>query len=95
MRLIGGAGLTSTRNGDYVTPVLGVGQQIYLSQVVSLKLDYRVMAYREEIVERVITAKLGQVTDHRNNFTHSVVLGISFLLPSFGGTPEPQTGGAP
>mgnify|MGYP000505615145 CR=1 FL=1 len=92
MHLTGGAGLTSTRNGDYFTPTLGLGQQVYLSQNISLRLDYRVMAYREDIVERVITSKLGQVTDRRYNFTHSVIFGLTFLLPSFAKVPPP--GGA-
>ena len=90
LHLAGGLGRTATESGNYLTPSLGLGQQIYLSQAISLRLDYRLMAYREDIVEKVITSKLGQITDQRYNFTHSVSLGISFLIPF--GAPRPIEG---
>ncbi|OFZ23336.1 MAG: hypothetical protein A2X94_03815 [Bdellovibrionales bacterium GWB1_55_8] len=82
LHLLGGAGVTQTESGNYITPLLGVGQQIYLSKSLSLVVDYRLMAYRENLLEKVIPTKLGQVVDERMNWTNTLTLGISML---FGG----------
>jgi outer membrane beta-barrel protein len=78
--LLGGGGMTDTESGKYFTPFAGLGQQVYLSKSVSLNVDYRLMAYKEDILEKVIPTKIGQVVDNRVNWTNAVTLGISFLL---------------
>ncbi len=82
MHLLGGAGITATDTGNYLTPFAGIGQQVYLGQSVALSLDYRLMAYREDLRETVILATLGQVVRTRTNWTNSVTLGLTFLLGS-------------
>lgn len=88
MHLLGGAGVTGTENGSYATPSLGLGQKVYLSKTASLRLDYRLLYYRETLKHKVDPAdasnfsKNGQVIGDRNNFTNSITLGVDFL---FGG----------
>lgn len=82
MHVSAGAGITSTESGSNFTPHFGLGQQIYLSQVASLRLDYRVMHYRERIIEKVVDALRGTERGTRTNWTHSISLGITFLIGS-------------
>lgn len=88
LHVLGGLGLTNTENGTYFTPHVGVGQQVYLSKSVSVSLDYRLMYYHEEIIERVITSKIGQSDGSRNNFSNVIDIGVNFM---FGG-PKEKTG---
>lgn len=83
--LLGGAGMTNTESGNYITPHLGVGQQVYVSDAVSIRLDYRIMAYREDIREKVIPTKIGQTVGTRWNWTNSITLGITYMFGFDGG----------
>lgn len=75
-----GLGSTSTYSGSYFTPSINIGQQIFLSKSVSFNFDYRLMAYREKILEQVVTATAGTVKGERNNFSNVFTIGFSFLL---------------
>ncbi len=79
MHLLGGLGLTNTFSGTYFTPSLGLGQQIYLTKSLALRVDYRLMLYNETIIEQVIPTKLGQPVGNRLNFTNSITVGVDFL----------------
>lgn len=85
LQLLAGLGATGTESGTYLTPHVGIGQRFYLSQNLSLRVDYRLMAYREGILEKVITPRLGEYTGSRNNFSNTITIGIDFL---FGGSSE-------
>lgn len=78
-----GGHMTSTETGNVPGPMGSIGQSIYIKSgdyaSIALRFDYRLMAYREEIVEKEITAKLGQVVGARNNFSNTFQFGISFL----------------
>jgi outer membrane beta-barrel protein len=78
--LLGGAGLTKTETGTYLTPLLGLGQQIWVSDWMSIRIDYRLMTYKEDIKEKVIPTQLGQVVDTRQNWSNTVTLGVTFLI---------------
>ena len=78
--LLGGLGVTNTESGADLTGHVGIGQQVYLTKSASIRLDYRLMPYEEQIKEKVIPTKLGQVVDKRTNWSNSVTLGITFLL---------------
>jgi outer membrane beta-barrel protein len=82
MHFIFGPGLTLTETGNYFTPVAGIGQQTFISESVSIRLDYRFLPYKENIKEKVIPTKIGQKVADRWNLNHSIVLGVSFF---FGG----------
>ncbi|OFZ22383.1 MAG: hypothetical protein A2X94_00095 [Bdellovibrionales bacterium GWB1_55_8] len=84
MHLTGGLGVTGTESGKYITPLFGLGQKIYLSQGSSLRLDYRVMPFSEEILEKVVTNQLGTSKGFRTNWTHAVSLGVTFLFSTGG-----------
>jgi len=78
--LMAGAGMTKTQNGQYITPFLGIGQQIYLSQWAALRLDYRHMYYKEEIIERVRPSTFGHVIGKRSTWTSALTMGVSFIF---------------
>ena len=78
--LTAGAGETNTLNGTYFTPSLGVGQRVYLSQKTFLRVGYQVQRYNEQIIERVITPKLGQVVGDRINWNNSILIGVGFMF---------------
>jgi outer membrane beta-barrel protein len=87
MHLLGGAGATSTENGTYFTPHIGIGQQIYLNQWSSIRVDYRMMRYDERIKEKETTPILGQDVGGRTNWTNAITIGVDFL---FGGPSDKQ-----
>ncbi len=89
LHTLAGLGSTSTENGHFLTPSLGIGQQIHLSRNFSLRADYRVMSYNETIVEKVVPQLLGQKVGERLNWTHAITFGVSF---QFGHSSE-KTGG--
>ena len=76
--LLGGLGRTSTESGNYLTPSAGIGQRFYLNQLMSIRVDYRLMHYEETILEKVITPKLGQSVGNRQNWSSSLIIGVSF-----------------
>lgn len=80
LHMIGGLGRTTTRNGDYLTPYAGIGQNIYFSKVTSLQVDYRIQYYKEDIIERVRPSTIGQKLGSRSNWTNVVTVGFSFLI---------------
>ena len=80
--LTAGAGETVTLNGTYVTPSLGLGQRVYLSQQTFLRVGYTVQRYNEQIIERVITPKIGQVVGSRVNWNNSILIGVGFMFGS-------------
>lgn len=82
MHLSGGSGMTDTESGRYFTPFLGIGQQIYIAKSISVRVDYRLMGYRETIIEKVVPTKIGQPVGVRTNWTNAITIGFDFL---FGG----------
>ncbi len=84
LHFLGGAGFTKTENGTYLTPWLGVGQQVYINQTTALRFDYRLMYYRETILQRnrdVINNKNpGDFIKTRGAYSDSIQVGIQFLL---------------
>ena len=81
--MMAGGGATNTLTGTYATPSVGLGQRFYLSRVLSLRLDYHLMYYRETIDEEVVPTEIGQSRGQRNNWNNVINLGISFM--PFGG----------
>jgi outer membrane beta-barrel protein len=90
LHVLGGLGATKTENGTYFTQMIGIGQQIYLNKVVALRVDYRLQRYNEDIVEREITAKIGQVIGSRDNWGNVISLGLTFLIGSGSSQGGPQ-----
>jgi outer membrane beta-barrel protein len=80
LHVLAGAGATDTESGIYFTPHLGVGQQVFLMNRMSLRVDYRAQYYRETIIEKVITPRLGETVGDRSNWSHSIQLGVSFYI---------------
>ena len=79
MHLLGGCGGTKTESGAYVTPHVGLGQQVYVTRWLSIAVDYRLQYYRENILEKAIPTSLGQVRGTRDNWNNTINLGVNFL----------------
>jgi outer membrane beta-barrel protein len=77
--VIAGAGLTNTESGTSFTPSLGLGQKIYLSDRISLHLDYRIMTYGENILSKN-PSSMGNKVGERTNQSDAVGLGLSFYF---------------
>lgn len=96
MHIMGGLGLTATDTGRNFTQHIGIGQQIYLSKSVALRLDYRLMHYSELLVRKSSAADQaaspteGQAIGDRANWTNAITLGLDILFDfgSFGGGPK-------
>lgn len=80
--LAAGGGMTSTETGKYATYSTGVGQRFFITNNVSFKIDYRLFGYREDIKEKVIPNKIGQVVAERTSLNHTIWLAVDFF---FGG----------
>ena len=63
-----------------VAPTIGIGQQIYLADGIALKVDYRLMPYREDIKDKVTTNQIGRLLDQRVNWSNAITLGFTFLI---------------
>lgn len=80
LHFIGGAGITNTQNGSYITPDVGIGQQMFLGERVSFNVDFRMTPYHEDIVSSDPTNNPGQVVDSRENWSDTITLGFSLFL---------------
>lgn len=85
MHLSGGGGVTDTYSGKYPTGHLGVGQRFFVSKSISIRVDYRLMYFREKIVEQTVSTSLGNVIGTRANWNNQITLGFDF---SFGSSSE-------
>lgn len=80
MHLSAGAGLTFTESGNNFTPMLGLGQQVYLNKNFSIRIDYRLQRYVETIREKTITSQLGNDKGKRINFGNVITLGVTYFF---------------
>jgi outer membrane beta-barrel protein len=84
--LLGGLGITGTEFKPLFTPHIGVGQQIFLSKLASLRVDYRIMHYTEQLIkkrdprEAPIANEGLPIDGERSNWTHAITVGVSFLF---------------
>jgi outer membrane beta-barrel protein len=84
---IGGLGAISTDSGTYFAPSVGVGQQFYLTRWLTLRADYRLMIYKETILQKVegsSASPVGTPISDRTNYSNSISIGLSFLVDPFG-----------
>jgi outer membrane beta-barrel protein len=80
MYLLGGFGTTQTESGRYMTPSGGIGQRFFLNRIMSLRVDYRLMYYKETIIEKEIPQKLGEPQGQRGNWNNVITLGLDFMF---------------
>ncbi len=72
--LTGGAGMLGTANGNQFGPMLGIGQQIYLTQFMALRFDYRVLYYVDSLYQNSVLISKPSV------FNQNLNLGFVFYL---------------
>lgn len=80
LHLIGGLGRTETETGNYLTGTVGIGQQFYLQRSLSLRVDYRLMPFRENLVEKEVPHKMGEIVGSRTNWSNVLMIGVSYLF---------------
>jgi outer membrane beta-barrel protein len=74
-----GCGDTSTETGKYITPFVGIGEQIYLNGWSSLMLDYRLAGYHEQLVQKTAGPGQGSVLGGRTTLNDVITVGVSFF----------------
>jgi outer membrane beta-barrel protein len=83
LHLAGGAGVTETENGNYLTPGIGIGQRFYANKWFSVRIDYRLQFYKEDVKQKTIVTQIGQTIGQRNVFSNTITVGLQFLLGGF------------
>lgn len=79
-----GLGKTQTETGNNVTPLFGVGEQIYLNRYSSLRIDYRLFEYGEDLAEKTTTApNYGQIVSHRTSWNSNFIVGLTIFSGLF------------
>ncbi|HUP57823.1 MAG TPA: outer membrane beta-barrel domain-containing protein [Bdellovibrionota bacterium] len=81
LHLLGGLGFTGNESNDAFTLSGGIGQQIYITDKLSIRLDYRLMRYTEDVIAKQTTnPRFGQVINSRTNFSDVISIGVDFLV---------------
>lgn len=80
LHLLGGAGETFTEAGTYLTPVAGIGQQIWLTKQLSLRLDFRETFYKETVLAKTPGPTFLTPVGSNNNFSNIISLGFTYLF---------------
>lgn len=83
LHLSGGVGAMNTESGTYLAPSAGIGQRFFISERFNIRVDYRMIFYREEILEKIVPTELGQSAGYRNNFSNTITFGIDYLFGAF------------
>lgn len=82
LHFLAGLGITGTESGNNFTQHVGVGQQFFLSKRTSIVVDYRIMHYKDTLLDKIVTADFGNPVGTRTNWTNAISIGVGFL---FGG----------
>jgi len=81
MNLFAGGGIRSTQSGTVFSPIVGVGEQFFLGKSFAVGLDYRMMYYKENVIDQqTASATYGKVAGSRTSFSHNVLFSLSWLL---------------
>ena len=84
LHFILGGGVMLTETGNDIAPVVGIGQSIYLSKQVSLRTDYRLIPYSENLLIKDGSSVTGTVNaSGRTNYTNAITFGIDILFDPF------------
>lgn len=79
-----GYGKTKTESGNNGTPFLGVGEQIYLNRYCSLRVDYRLFEYGEDLTEKTSSASnYGKIVSHRTSWNSNFIVGLTIFSGLF------------
>ncbi len=78
--LTAGVGFTGTDSGTDFTPYLGIGQRLYLTKSLSLKFEYKIMRYNEQVPKNVNPGSGISGTADRTNLSEAILLGVGFLF---------------
>jgi outer membrane beta-barrel protein len=82
LHFLAGLGVTGTESGNNFTQHVGVGQQFFLSKRTSIIVDYRIMHYRDTLLDKIDVADFGNPVGTRSNWTNAISIGVGFLFGS-------------
>lgn len=82
LNLVGGAGLTGTASGSYLTPFIGLDQRVYVGKYTSLGISYHFMEYSEKVLKANPSVP-GEIAGERTNYSSVVMLSMLFSIQVF------------
>ena len=76
-----GVGSTDTDNGRYISPFMGIGQEVFVAKSASISIDARWLTYKEDIVERIKAGPtFGQKIDEQTVYNNLAALGFNYYF---------------
>ena len=79
--ILAGGGVVNTETGNDVAFSWGLGQQVYLTKNISLRLDYRNLRFSESLLSKdKLASNYGQIISSRSNSTDVITAGFTFLF---------------
>ncbi len=80
-----GLGQVKTETGNYTAPFLGLGQQVHLSKLFSLRLDYKFLWYKENVPTKTFENKSAQssIAGSRTSYNDMITLGLTAFVSFF------------
>jgi outer membrane beta-barrel protein len=78
LHVLGGLGTTMTESGSYLTPLVGIGQQVFITKRVSIPLDYRIGYYRDAVLAKSENTR--RIAGYRDTFSYVFTLGVSLMF---------------
>ena len=81
-QITAGAGKITTETGNYIAPIFGIGEQIFLSRFITFRIDYHLYFYSETLqVKTIGSSVLGPaLPSPRLNVSNAFTAGITFLI---------------
>lgn len=80
IRLSLGGGITDSETGKLFTPYINIGQKFYLTQALSVGVDYRIMQFRERVNVFDTVAHIYALSDPRTTWSQNFTIGLSVLF---------------
>ncbi len=78
--LLAGGGMRGTESGSIPAVTVGLGAQLYVSRFLSLRLDYRLIYFKEHVFQKYPEDKIGTDLGARTELSSMVTLGLTFLF---------------
>ena len=80
MNLSAGSGFTGTESGTYLTPLIGISEQIFIQEGWFAEAGLRLTYYRETIIDKYKRSPtVGKPVMTRNNWSKIVTLGVGYM----------------
>ncbi|MBI4404320.1 MAG: outer membrane beta-barrel domain-containing protein [Deltaproteobacteria bacterium] len=81
--LLAGGGLRETESGNAPAMMTGLGSQLYLSRIFTIRLDYRIFFFKEKLIQKTPASLAGTDLGTRNELNGIFTLGFTALFNLF------------